>query len=314
MDKTIQITNEGELPIGDMLIPCFVLADGTRVLSGRGFQEAIKVRDSKKGGYILPTFLDSKTLNPFIINKLGVAKLEPIIAYRGNMKIHGYEATVLADVCDAILEARRSGARLTDRQKTVADQCEILMRSFAKVGIIALIDEATGYQYEREKDALREIHKRFIAEELQPYVAQFPNKFYKEIFRLRGWAYTVKQIKYGQRPSVIGKWTKKYIYGGLPSGVLEILLSDGRLKTKLFQHLTVDEGIEALKLQINSVTTLLEISDSWTQFDRLWNKKFGQQELPFTDYSILEPENNIELSSNNKALKKALDFNPKKEK
>ncbi|MDB5109953.1 MAG: Phage protein, partial [Mucilaginibacter sp.] len=117
-----KITHEGTLDLNGLEIPCFVLDDGTRVLSGRSLQEALKIRErpedgEKRGGYILPTFLGSKALKPFIENKLDMAKLNPIICYRGNQKVHGYEATVLADICDAMLEARKEGVKLTERQQ-----------------------------------------------------------------------------------------------------------------------------------------------------------------------------------------------------
>lgn len=319
MDKQRQIMNEGILELNGFDINCYVLRDGTRVLSGREMQRALKMVDeansgTQTSGARLQRYLDQKSLNPFIFKDKEQGHYSPLVCYRGDQRINGYEATVLVDLCDAFLEARKN-INLSNRQKIIADQCEILMRSFAKVGIIALVDEATGYQYEREQDALREIHKKFIAEELQPYAPQFENRFYKEIFRLRGWAYTVNQIKYGKRPGVIGTWTKKYIYSALPKGILEVLLSktprgsDGRLKHKLFQHLTKSDGIEALKKQITEVTLMLELADSWKQFERLWNKKYGQQELPFDDYSILEPKRT--MSEFDKNLSKALNYKTK---
>jgi phage protein len=70
----------------------------------------------------------------------------------------------LADICEAFLEARNS-IELSTRQRIIADQREILIRGFARVGITALVDEATGYQYERERDALQSILKAYINEE-----------------------------------------------------------------------------------------------------------------------------------------------------
>jgi P63C domain len=322
MNKKREIWYEGELVLSDSVINCYVLRDGTRVLSGREMQRALKMVDEAEegkqtSGARLQRYLGQKSLKEYIFKGKEEGHFEPIECYRGNSKINGYEATILVDLCDAFLEARNN-ITLSARQQIIADQCEVLMRSFAKVGIIALVDEATGYQYEREQDALQDIHKRFIAEELQPYHKQFPNEFYREIFRLNGWPYTVRQIKYGERPSVIGKWTKRYIYGAMPIGILDVLIKktergqDGRLKHKLFQHLTEKEGIEALKKQLTSVVTLMNVSDSWKQFEKLWNKKYGQQELSFDDYSIIEPHKEITvLSDFNQKLKKGLDYNPK---
>lgn len=322
MDNKREIWYEGELDLNGSIINCYVLKDGTRVLSGREMQRAMNMVDEAEEGKQNPgtrlqRYLDQKSLKPFIFKGKTEDHFTPIECYRGNAKINGYEATILVDLCDAFLEARKN-IHLSPRQTIIAEQCEILMRSFAKVGIIALVDEATGYQFEREQDALQEIHKRYIAEELQPYHKQFPNEFYREVFRLNGWPYTVQQIKYGKRPSVIGKWTKRYVYGGMPKGILDILLKktergeDGRLKHKLFQHLTEEEGIEALKKQLNSVITLMNVSDNWRQFEKLWNKKYGEQELPFDQYSIIEPKVQEEkLSEFNEKLKKGLEFNPK---
>ena len=86
------------------------------------------------------------------------------MCYKGTQKINGYEATILADICEAFLEARNS-IELSTRQRIIADQCEILIRGFARVGITALVDAATGYQYERERDALQSILKAYINEE-----------------------------------------------------------------------------------------------------------------------------------------------------
>lgn len=87
------------------------------------------------------------------------------------------------DICDAFLEARKH-INLSPRQAIIAEQCEILMRSFAKIGIIALVDEATGYQYDRERDELQKILRSYISEELLPWQKRFPDIFYTELFRL----------------------------------------------------------------------------------------------------------------------------------
>jgi hypothetical protein len=150
-------------------LPCYVLEDGTRVLSGRGMQDALKMVDevdegSQKSGTRLKRYLSQKSLNLFIYKGKKADHYDPIICYERGQKIHGYEATRLVDFCDGILEARKY-IELDKRQKIIAAQCEILVRSFAKVGIIALIDEATGYQKVREK-TLQEILKLYISEEI----------------------------------------------------------------------------------------------------------------------------------------------------
>ena len=68
----------------------------------------------------------------------------------------------------AVLGTDLSANKLTaDRQRGIAIRCSILSASCAKVWFIALIDEATGYQYERETDALQIKLRTFIATELR---------------------------------------------------------------------------------------------------------------------------------------------------
>ena len=80
-----------------------------------------------------------------------------------------------------ILEARKEGA-LTGRQQHIAERCEIIVRGFARVGIIALIDEATGYQADRARDALAKILEAFVTKELRRWVKTFPADFYEKSY------------------------------------------------------------------------------------------------------------------------------------
>ncbi len=140
------------------------------------------------------------------------------------------------------------------------------------------------------------------------------------IFKLNGWEYNLKHIKTGQRPGVVGKWTKKYVYSALPHGVLNTLLKltgrreDGSLKNKLFQHLTEDEGISSLEDQIDKVILLMEVSDNWKDFEKLWNKKFGQQQLSLDITKLFDPKKDDKLSKFNQKLLKAVKTNPKDDK
>lgn len=293
MENKHNISHEGILNLGGISIPCYVLQDGTRVLSGRGLQEALKMVDESEdgkqtAGTRLNRYLNQKSLNPFIYKGKEPDHFNPIICYKGTQKINGYEATILADICEAFLEARNY-IELSTRQRVIADQCEILIRGFARVGITALVDEATGYQYERERDALQSILKAYINEELLKWQKLFPDIFYYEIFRLNNWDYTVKGIQ--KRPGVIGKWTNELIYKQLPKGVLEELKnrtpksSEGNYTARFFQSLTPDIGHPALTAQIYKVIGLMNISKNWNEFksnfNKMVNRNNGQTEIDF---------------------------------
>ena len=94
------------------------------------------------------------------------------------------------------------------------------MRGFARVGITALIYEATGYEKIKDRDELEKILEAYISKELLPWTKRFPDDFYQHLFRLRGWQYRPLSIK---RPKYVGKLTNELIYDKLPKGVLNDL-------------------------------------------------------------------------------------------
>lgn len=319
MDNKKQITHEGEIKLGNFSIPCYVLEDGTRVLSGRGMQEALKMVDEQEdgkqtSGTRLQRYFNQKSLETFIYKDKGQDHYEPLICYKGSQKINGYEATILADICDAFLEARKN-IDLSPRQKIIAEQCEILIRGFARVGIVALIDEATGYQYDRERFELQKILNAYVSEEVLKWQLTFTDEFYKQIFRLWNIPFIPKYIR--NKPSFIGKLTTKYIYERLPKGVLDKIKENtgrtakGNYRYKWHQSLTPEIGREHLKKQIHEVTALMSVADSKEQFDGLFQKKYDTKPVQLT----LEFNENteIQLSDFNKKLVKGLAYSEKQD-
>lgn len=174
-------------------------------------------------------------------------------------------------------------------QQKVAAKADVLLRGLAHIGIIALVDEATGYQYDRARRALAEILEAFISEDLARWAKTFADDYYREIFRLRGW--DASNIK--KRPGVVGHWTTDIVYARLAPGVLDKLREvtprndKGQLKHKLFQRLTPDTGVPALREHLASVTTIMKLADDWQWFmnklDRVHPKFNTTLLLPFKD-------------------------------
>ena len=168
------------------------------------------------------------------------------------------------------------------QRKHIAKRCDILLRGFAKVGIIALVDEATGYQRIREERALATILERFIAKELQPWTKTFPYEFYEQIYKLKRWPGPIKHKK----PSVLGKITNEIVYERLPKGVFKELksrtprLPSGRLRNKYFQWFTPDCGHPKLKEHLAAVIALMKASPNWTVFDRGIKRAFPKSDEP----------------------------------
>ncbi len=275
----MKIIYEGVIRLINTDLDCYVLEDGTRVLSGRGMQKVLKMTEQDTGSRI-ERYLTQKSLEPFIYKDKTADHYNPIVCYKGEQKIHGYDAELLLDICDAFIEAKDT-IKLSSRQEIIAREASILVRGFARVGLIALIDEATGYQYVRENLELEKILSAYVSDEILKWQLTFTDDFYKEMFRLWDIPFTSKHI--GRKPPFIGKLTVKYIYEQLPDGVFEKIKQNtpktksGNYQYRFHQSLTVEVGREKLKKQINEVTALMKASDNKEQFEILFEKSTKRQ-------------------------------------
>lgn len=132
-----------------------------------------------------------KVMTSFENNNLAIAIESPTHFLGGSPKVGvpsgGFEATVLQDLCEALLQARDAGLLMTESERRSAQYADMLIRSFARVGIIALVDEATGFQTDRPADALERYLETLISKELAAWAKKFPNEFYENIYKLKGW-------------------------------------------------------------------------------------------------------------------------------
>jgi hypothetical protein len=291
LPKATHGSSDKPLKIGDIEIPCYVLEDGTRVLSQRGLITGIGMShgSTKSGDARQVAFFELDAIKPFVVNDLAVVLKSPIkfTPLHGGKPANGYPATILADICETVLAARQAGA-LPSRQLGIAEQCEVLVRGFARVGIIALVDEATGYQKDRARDALAKILEAFVAKELQPYVKKFPAMFYEEMFRLRGLPFDPQSVK---RPMYFGHLTNDIVYRRLAPGVWKELKAkakkneDGRPTHQLHRLLTPEVGDPRLKDLVTKVVTVMQLSDKWGDFklklDRVAPAFDDTLQLPF---------------------------------
>ena len=218
-------THEGDLPIVGSIIHCAVLEDGRRVLTQSDVMRVLgRARQAKGRAYYdadvnLPAFLTAKNLTEFVDKDLYVTSSQVVFKPLKGVKAFGYPAELLPKVCEVFLKARDAGV-LKHTQLHIAKQADILMRGLAHVGIIALVDEATGYQKDRAQQALAEILERFISKELRAWTKTFPLEFYEEIFRLKGWPFDPTKMR---TPRVIGHYTNNIVYKRLAPGVLDEL-------------------------------------------------------------------------------------------
>lgn len=271
------------LKLGDAEIACYVLEDGTRVLARAGFVRAIGRTGKAKGGreyddeFQTPVFLSADNLKPFITSDLA-ANSAPIIFKYNKTKLIGYKAEFLPQVCEVYLDAKDAGV-LRPNQLHIAEACKALHRSFAKIGIIGLVDEITGFQDFRGRDALQAFLDRFLRAELAAWVKTFPDEFFQELFRLKKWQWKGTT----RRPQVVGKYINDLIYQRLGPGVLEELKkrnptnTKGRRKNKHFQWLTEDIGNPALAQHMYATIGFMRASTDWDSFKAVFYRAFPKK-------------------------------------
>lgn len=294
------------LKIGDAKIDCAVLEDGTRVISQGSFLRAIgrsrspsagqgsttlhRVVEESIGVEEMPPFMPSNNLKPFISKDLMLSK-NPI-AYKplgGGRIAFGYKAEILPMVCYAYIDADKAGV-IHKSQSHIVRAAETLVRGFATVGIIALIDEATGYQEIRDRQALQKILDLYLRKEFAAWAKRFPDEFYQELFRLRGWEWKGMSVN---RPSYVAQLTKDLVYERLAPGILQELQQrnppdqSGYRRHKHHQLLTDDIGVPALSQHLHTTTAIMRGSTDWNRFmmtlNRALPKKSGQFPLLLTE-------------------------------
>lgn len=293
-----QATHTGVLRVGEIDIECAVLPDGTRVLSERAITKGFggkrggahwRRKKADDVGADLPIFLSAKNISSNLPNELVKALTTPILyrSAKGAGRIgHGVKATLLPAICTALIDLHRH-KKLHPSQEPIAEQAARLAAGLAGVGIVALVDEATGYQEVRPKDELRRLLEAYVSPEFLPWTKRFPDEFYKELFRLRGWTYDPLSVK---RPKLVGYLTENIVYKRLPEGVLEELKKlnpkdeIGRRRHRHHQFLTDDIGNPHLEKHVASAITLMKISGSYKGF-----KKHLEKALPMPRSQLLLP-------------------------
>ena len=240
------------------------------VLVQRGMMDALDMKQGTAGrgaGDRLARFLATKSITDYVADSLREMITEPIKFKVGGSIAYGYEATILADICGAVLDARRIG-KLNYQQEHIAERCEMLLRGFAKVGIVALVDEATGFQYERPRRDLEEQLKKFLSESLRKWVRTFPADYLKHLCRLRG----VELRPDMKLPPYFGHLTNNLIYRRIAPGLVKRLKERreerGSPSNKLHSWLSEDFGVKELLVHSGIVIGLMKTHNDYKSFEK----------------------------------------------
>lgn len=170
------------------------------------------------------------------------------------------------------------GAPLTERQQEIAIRCAILAAALTRTGLDALVDEATGYQYERAEDALQLKLRAFIADELRAWEKTFPDELWEEFGRLTNWATPLQA-----RPKWWGKLVTELIYDTMDEDVAEYLKENKPSPgVRWHQQLTENYGVRQLVSRCYEVIGMAKDCDSIRELREKVARHYGKRQVQFT--------------------------------
>lgn len=274
----------GFLQVGDEELPVYVLEDGRRVISRTA---ATGLITNNKGGGNLESYLGVEAMKDYRPNN--PAMIEFSIEGVVNKMVMGFEAETFLEICRSYVNALAAGALKTERQIEIAARCSMFLSACAKVGLIALIDEATGYQYIRSEDALQVKLRAYLEKEMRPWEKTFPDELWQEFARLTNWKGGVVQ-----RPKYWGKLVMELVYEYLDEDVASWLrdnapspignLSYHRWLTSQYGLKKLVEHIWMLIGMARGCQTMRELRDRMAM-------QFGREPFLLNMYIPAQPKN-----------------------
>lgn len=263
-------------------VDCYVLDDEqkTAVISQRGMGQALGMGVS---GSRLPTFMTTKGIARFVGHELSEKLTNPLIFQSPSAgakappqsKIHGYDVTILIDVCKAIIQAESEGA-IGVRQQRVVRQAHIILNASAKAGIKGLVYALAGYDPTRQE--IIEAFKFFVREEAREYEKEFPDQLYTEWYRL----YELPKPE-KNKPWKFKHLTLDHVYTPLARSNGKILdltrvqkANSSKRHSKLHQFLS-EIGVKALRTHLGQLLGIAQVSEDREVYERNVAKVFGGQ-------------------------------------
>ncbi len=289
---------EGDFEIAGTVVSAAVLRDQRRVITQSSFLRALgRSRSPKAGTGVLstvdelPFFLQAQAIKPFIGNDLEMSTKPVFYRTKSGGKGIGYDATLIRHVADVYLRFRdhslRENSRIPARYMKMIAAADAIKSALADIGILGLVDEATGFQDVRNRLALQEVFDAVLRKELAAWAKRFPDEFYKQIFRLRDWQWKGRHIN---PPQVVAHYTNDFIYDRLAPGLRKELenrmpkTDAGNKKGRLHQLFSDDIGHPLLAQHVHMVTMFMKAAGSWDEFVSNLNKVAPKQgdnyELP----------------------------------
>lgn len=267
MSDLRKVSHYGVVKFGDIICEAVVLNDATRGFVQRQFAQMLGYRQKTPGSRWRAFLANFAPKALFEMEKTGYARIQ--MPHGGQASF--IPADVVMEMVDGVIDAALAGT-LHHKQQGALTACRAIQKSIARVGLQALIDEATGYQYHRAPDALQELFSRLLRQHSAGWERRFHPDYYKALYRLFGWQYGGHDKN---PPNIIGKITLEWVYGPvMPIELIDELRSRKDASDKHHQWLS-DQGLRLLEDQIKAVTVIARSSANYRDFRNRCNAAFG---------------------------------------
>ena len=269
---------QGKLSLGGTEVDCYVLDTGQRIIALRAVVKAIADRDHSNLGEIIGVI----ALKPFIDKQLVLGDTTSFSIPGTQLIGVGITAERFLKMCNAYVKAMDASASLSERQQEIAIRCSIILGACAKIGLIALIDEATGYQYERAEDALQLKLRAFIADELREWEKTFPDELWYQFGRLTNWEGPLHL-----RPKWWGKLVLELVYHALDPDIADYLRENKpppRKGLNYHQWMTQDYGLNKLVAHIWKIVGIAETCQDMRELRDRVAQAYGREPVQLTVY------------------------------
>lgn len=264
----------GKIDLGGDELDVYVLSTGDRVIALRSAVKSIANADSGD----LAKFIGVSGIKPYINNDIILAELLDFSIPGTQFTGRGMTTEHFELICRGYVQALYEGASLTDRQQEIAIKCAVLTAGLTRTGLDALIDEATGYQYERAEDALQVKLRAFIAEELRAWEKTFPDELWEEFGRLTNWETPLQT-----RPKWWGKLVTEMIYDTLDEDVAKYLKENKPSPgVRWHQQLTENIGVRQLVSRCYEVIGMAKTCDSIHELRQRVAQHYGKKPVQLT--------------------------------
>lgn len=265
-------------------VDCYVLDDPNRtaVMSLSGLEKSLGL---PKKGNALREFLGTKAVAPFAGTEIAEKIAQPLKFQWGGpgtdqppAVIHGYDVTILIDLCRLIVRAETEG---TLRHARITAQAHIILSASAKAGIKGLAYAVAGYNPTAEE--VIQAFKTYVQEEAKKYEKEFPTELYAEWYRL----YEIPVLERG-KPWHFKHLTVNHVYSPLAKSngkvyrlLQEVKAAKGDRQKKLFQFLS-EVGTRTLRIHLGRVLEMAESSPTKQIYEEKITERFyGAKQTQF---------------------------------